>query len=332
MLALRLHAPAPVEEAPLRVEEVPAPTPGPGAVRLAVRACGICHTDLHIVEGELAVPRRPLVPGHQVVGVVDAVGPDVRRLRVGDRVGVAWLHQTCGACPACRRGAENLCPEARFTGFDVDGGYAAALTVPAAFAYRLPAGIPDATAAPLLCAGIIGYRALRVAEVRPGERLGLFGFGASAHLALQVARHWGCEVAVFTRSPAHRELATALGAAWAGAAEESPPAPLDRAILFAPAGGLVPAALGRLRPGGTLAIAAIYLDRMPAFDYRLLYGERTVRSVTASTRRDGEELLDLAVAIPLRPEVEVFPLTAANAALAALKASRLRAAGVLVVG
>jgi len=330
VLALRLHAPGPVERGPLRFEEVPAPTPGPGGIRLAVRACGLCHTDLHIVEGELLPPRRPLVPGHQVVGIVDALGPDVRRFRVGDRVGAAWLHQTCGACPACRHGTENLCPEARFTGFHVDGGYAALMTVPAAFAYPLPAAIPDATAAPLLCAGIIGYRALRVAGVRPGERLGLFGFGASAHLAQQVARAWGCEVLVFTRAPTHRELARALGAAWAGSAEEAPPAPLDRAVLFAPAGALVPVALRRLRPGGTLAIAAVYLDRVPELDYALLYGERVVRSVTASTRRDGEELLELAAAIPLRPEVETFPLIAANEALAALKASRLRAAGVLI--
>ncbi len=331
MLALRLHEPAPIEAAPLRAEEIAAPAPGPGAIRLRVRACGLCHTDLHIVEGELRAPRYPVVPGHQVVGVVDALGPEVRRFRIGDRVGVAWLHQTCGTCPACRRGQENLCPEARFTGFHADGGYAAATTVPAAFAYPLPAALADATAAPLLCAGIIGYRALRVAEVRPGERLGLFGFGASAHLALQVARYWGCEAAVFTRSPAHRALARELGAAWSGTAEETPPAPLDRAILFAPAGALIPAALARLRPGGTLAIAAIYLDGVPAFDYGLVYGERTLRSVTASTRRDGEELLALAAAIPLRPEVDVFPLAAANSALAALKASRLRAAGVLVV-
>jgi alcohol dehydrogenase, propanol-preferring len=331
VLALRLHDPAPVETAPLRAEQVAAPEPGPGAVRLAVRACGLCHTDLHIVEGELALPRRPRIPGHQIVGVVDAVGPDVRRFRPGERVGVAWLHWACGACPACRRGEENLCPDGRFTGFHVDGGYAEAVTVPAAFAYRLPAGLPDATAAPLLCAGIIGYRALRVAGVRPGERLGLFGFGASAHLALQLARYWSCAVSVFTRSDAHRRLARELGAEWAGGIEARPPEPLDRAILFAPAGALIPLALARLRPGGSLAVAAIYIDGVPAFDYGLLYGERTVRSVTASTRADGEELLALAAAIPLRPEVELFPLAEANAALAALKTSKLRAAGVLVV-
>jgi propanol-preferring alcohol dehydrogenase len=331
VLALRLHDPAPVEAAPLCVEELADPQPGPGAIRLAVRVCGLCHTDLHIVEGELPLPARPRVPGHQVVGVVDGVGAEVRRFQIGERVGVAWLHWACGVCPACRRGDENLCPAARFTGFHVDGGYATALTVPAAFAYRLPAGLPDATAAPLLCAGIIGYRALCVAGVRPGERLGLFGFGASAHLALQVARYWGCEVSVFTRSESHRALARELGAAWAGPSDATPPAPLDRAVLFAPAGALIPAALARLRPGGTLAVAAIYLDAIPAFDYGLVYGERAVRSVTASTRRDGEELLALAAAIPLRPEVERFPLAEANAALAALKASRLRAAGVLVV-
>jgi propanol-preferring alcohol dehydrogenase len=331
VLALRLHDPSPVEAAPLRAEQVAAAEPGPGAVRLAVRACGLCHTDLHIVEGELTLPRRPRIPGHQIVGVVDAVGPEVRRFRLGERVGVAWLHWACGVCPACRRGEENLCPDGRFTGFHVDGGYAGAVTVPAAFAYRLPAGLPDATAAPLLCAGIIGYRALRVAGLRPGERLGLFGFGASAHLALQLARYWNCAVSVFTRSDAHRRLARELGAEWAGGVEATPSEPLDRAVLFAPAGALIPLALARLRRGGTLAVAAIYLDGVPAFDYGLLYGERTVRSVTASTRADGEELLALAAAIPLRPEVEVFPLAEANAALAALKASKLRAAGVLLV-
>ncbi len=330
MIALRLHVPGPIEAAPLRLEEAARPTPGPGEVRLAVHACGLCHTDLHIAEGELLPPARPRVPGHQVVGVVDALGPRARRFALGERIGVAWLHQTCGRCPACRRGAENLCPEARFTGFHADGGYAGAMTVPEAFAYRLPPALSDAMAAPLLCAGIIGYRALRVARVRPGERLGLFGFGASAHLALQVARYWDCAVSVFTRSAAHRALALELGAAWAGTVEDPAPPPLDRAILFAPAGTLVPPALARLRPGGTLAVAAIYLEPIPPLDYALLYGERTLGSVTASTRRDGEELLALAAAIPLRPEVEVFPLSAANQALAALKASRLRAAGVLV--
>ena len=331
MRAMILREPRPISETPLELVELPIPSPGPGEVRLRVRACGLCHTDLHIVEGELALPKRPLVPGHQLVGVVEALGPRARRFQEGDRVGVPWLWETCGTCPACRRGAENLCETARFTGYHVDGGYAEAALVPEAFAYPIPDGFPDLHAAPLLCAGIIGYRALRVAEVRPGERLGLFGFGASAHIAIQVARYWGCEVFVFTRGAEHRRLAAALGAAWVGGAEDDLPEPLDRAVLFAPAGRLLPLALRAVRKGGTVAIAAIYLDRIPEFEYGLLYGERTVRSVTAATRRDGEELLGLAPRIPIRTEVEAFPLAEANAALLRLKEGGLRAAGVLAI-
>ncbi len=331
MRAMVLREPRPISEAPLELVELPAPSPGPGEVRLRVRVCGLCHTDLHIVEGELPLPKRPVVPGHQLVGVVEACGPGARRLREGERVGVSWLHRTCGSCRFCRRGAENLCQEARFTGYHVDGGYAEAAVVPEAFAYRIPDGFSDLHAAPLLCAGIIGYRALRVAGVEPGERLGLFGFGASAHIALQVACYWGCEVSVFTRGAEHRRLAAALGAGWVGGAEETPPEALDRAVLFAPAGRLLPLALRAVRKGGTVAIAAIYLDRIPEFDYGLLYGERTVRSVTASTRRDGEELLGLAPLIPIRTEVEGFPLDEANAALLRLKEGRLRGAGVLEI-
>lgn len=331
MRAMVLREPKPIEANPLEPSDLPVPLPEQGQVRLRVRACGLCHTDLHIVEGELPLPKRPIVPGHQLVGVVEALGPGGRRLREGDRVGVPWLHQTCGTCPACRRGAENLCENARFTGYHVDGGYAEAALVPEAFAYPIPDGFPDLHAAPLLCAGIIGYRALRVAEVRPGERLGLFGFGASAHIAIQVARYWGCEVSVFTRGAEHRRLAAALGAAWVGGAEELPPEALDCAVLFAPAGRLLPLALRSVRRGGTVAIAAIYLDRVPEFDYGLLYGERTVRSVTAATRRDGEELLGLAPQIPIRTEVEAFPLTEANVALRRLKGGQLRGAGVLAI-
>jgi len=331
MRAMILREPRPISETPLELVELPIPSPGPGEVRLRVRACGLCHTDLHIVEGELALPKRPLVPGHQLVGVVEALGPGVRRLREGDRVGVPWLYETCGGCRFCRHGAENLCEAARFTGYHVDGGYAEAAVAPEAFAYPIPDGFPDLHAAPLLCAGIIGYRALRIAEVRPGERLGLFGFGASAHIAIQVARYWGCEVSVFTRGAEHRRLAAALGAAWVGGGEEAPAGALDRAVLFAPAGRLLPFALRAVRRGGTVAIAAIYLDRVPEFDYDLLYGERTVRSVTAATRRDGEELLGLAPRIPIRTEVEAFPLTEANVALRRLKEGGLRGAGVLAI-
>ncbi len=330
MKAMRFQAPGPVEGAPLGLVDLPRPDPGQGEIRLRATVCGVCHTDLHTVEGELSLPRLPLVPGHQVVGLVEARGPGAMRFREGDRVGVPWLYQTCGACAFCRRGEENLCDRARFTGYHVDGGYAEALVVHEAFAYRLPEQLPDPLAAPLLCAGIIGYRALRLSEVKPGERLGLFGFGASAHIALQIARYWKCEVLVFTRSPAHQALARELGAVWVGSASDAPPEPIDRAILFAPAGRLVHNALRVLRKGGTLAIAAIYLDPIPELDYgALLYGERTVRSVTASTRRDGEELLALAPEIPIRTEVESFPLEAANEALLRLKRSEIRGAGVL---
>ena len=263
------------------------------------------------------------------MGVVEARGDSARRFALGERVGVPWLHSTCGACAACRRGDENLCDGARFTGYHVDGGYATHAVVPEAFAYRLPGGLTDAQAAPLLCAGIIGYRALCLADVKPGERLGLFGFGASAHIAIQVARFWGCEVWVFTRAAEHRALAKVLGASWVGGADDEPPGLLDRAISFAPAGSVIPWALAKLRKGGTLALAGIHLDRIPEMPYALLYGERTLRSVTASTRHDAEALLALAERIPIKPEVEVFPLAEANQALQKLKASRISGAAVL---
>ena len=329
MRAMRLRAPGPVERDPLEAADLPAPGPGPGEVRLKIGACGLCHTDLHEVEGELPLPKLPVIPGHQIVGVVEARGDGARRFAMGDRVGVPWLHSTCGACAACRRGAENLCDGARFTGYHVDGGYATHAVVPEAFAFRLPGGLTDVQAAPLLCAGIIGYRALCLADVKPGECLGFFGFGASAHIAIQVARFWECAVWVFTRTPEHRALAKALGASWAGGADDEPPGLLDRAISFAPVGSVIPLALAKLRKGGTLALAGIHLDRIPEMPYTLLYGERTLRSVTASTRRDADALLALAVRIPIRTEVEVFPLEEANAALQRLKAGRISGAGVL---
>jgi len=331
MRAMLLRAPAPVESDPLEVVELPEPTPGPGELRLKVHVCGLCHTDLHEVEGDLPLPKLPVIPGHQIVGIVETRGDGARRFALGERVGVPWLHWTCRTCEACRRGEENLCEKARFTGYHVDGGYATHTLVPEAFAYRLPDALADAAVAPLLCAGIIGYRALRLSDVKPGERLGLFGFGASAHIALQVARFWRCEVWVFTRAPEHRALAKQLGASWVGGAEDEPPGQLDRAISFAPAGSLIPLALAKLRKGGTLALAGIHLDRIPEMPYELLYGERTLRSVTASTRRDAEELLALAERIPIKTEVEVFPLEDANAALQRLKLSRITGAGVLQV-
>lgn len=331
MKALVLREPRPVEENPLTSVDLPAPEPAPGQVRLQVQACGVCHTDLHLVEGEIALPRLPIVPGHQIIGRVDALGAGVTRFALGDRVGVPWLYSACGQCDYCRRGRENLCDEARFTGQHADGGFAQYMVVPAHFAYAIPAGFPDEQAAPLLCAGIIGYRSLRLSEIEPGGRLGLYGFGASAHVAIQVARHWGCEVYVFTRSPEHRRHALDLGAVWAGQAQDTPPAELDSAITFAPAGWLVPEALRVLRKGGTLAINAIHMSPIPEMPYDLIYGERTVRSVANSTRQDAEELLRLAAGIPIHTDVEIYPLQQANAVLQRLKQSKVRGAAVLQV-
>jgi propanol-preferring alcohol dehydrogenase len=331
MLAMILHEPAPVEENPLAPATLPDPLPGPGQIRLQVRVCAVCHTDLHTVEGELRLPRLPLVPGHQIVGVVDALGPGAGRFRLGERVGVGWLSTIEGECEFARRGQENLCANARFTGLDVDGGYAQHTMADERFAFPIPAGFDDTAAAPLLCAGIIGYRSLRLSQIRPGERLGLYGFGASAHIAIQVARHWGCEVHVFSRGEAHRRLAEELGAVWTGLAEDLPPLPLDASVIFAPAGWLVPLALGHLRPGGTLAINAISMSPIPGMAYDLLYYERTLRSVTNYTREDAIEFLQLAAEIPVRTEVEVFELSEANEALRRLKQGRIRGSAVLTI-
>ncbi len=320
-----------VEKDPLLARELPAPEPGSGEIRIQVKACGLCHTDLHTVEGELPLPKLPIIPGHQIVGLVEARGRGADRFREGDRVGVPWLYQTCGMCEFCRSARENLCDAARFTGYHVDGGYAEYTVVSQDFAYSLPKSFSDAEAAPLLCAGVIGYRALRLSEIRPGERLGLYGFGASAHIAIQVAKHWGCEVYVFTRSEEHRELARRLGAAWVGRAEDEPPAPIHSAIIFAPAGNLVPEALRVLKKGGVVALAGIYLSPLPSLEYATLYYEKNIRSVSNSTRQDARELLELAGEIPVRTEIETFPLAEANEALLKLKQTRIRGAGVLVI-
>jgi propanol-preferring alcohol dehydrogenase len=325
-----LRQPGPAEADHLRAALRPVPVPGAGEVLLKVQACGVCHTDLHLVEGEIDAPRLPIVPGHQVVATVEKGGPGTARFAAGTRVGVAWLHHACGVCAACRRGDENLCDAARFTGYHVDGGYAEYLVAPEAFVHPLPEAFDAVTAAPLLCAGIIGHRALRLSGAAAGERVALFGFGASAHLTLQMARWRGCVVDVFSRSQEHRRLALSLGAAWAGQAGETPPAMADRAILFAPAGRLIPAALSILRPGGTLVIAVIHLDVVPEMDYSLIFQERVVRTVTASTRRDGGEFLRDAAAAGIRVEAEAFPLDEAGRVLGLLKSGRLRAAGVLV--
>lgn len=343
MKAMILHRPTPVENFPLKFEDVPRPKPQPGQVLIKVSACGVCHTDLHTVEGEVRPHRLPLIPGHQVVGIIESTGDhsegtmktaektEGRNPNVGKRVGVPWLHKACGECSYCKSGLENLCDEAKFTGLDVDGGYAEYMVAPADFVVPIPERFSDQEAAPLLCAGIIGYRSLRVSGVLPGERLGLFGFGASAHLALQVARHWGCEVYVFTRSQEHQDLACSLGAGWAGNADDIPPHPLDRAITFAPAGDLIPRALKNLRKGGTLAINAIHMDRLPEMQYELLYWERSVKSVANSTRDDALQFMEVAAAIPIRAKTEVFPLERANEALLALKERRIQGSAVLKI-
>ena len=327
-----LEKPNPAEANPLTLCDWPLPSPSDGELRVRVSACGICHTDLHTVEGDLALPRLPLVPGHQIVGIVEAQGPGARRFREGDRVGIPWLHSTCGECRFCRRGLENLCESARFTGYHTDGGYAEATVVHESFACTLPPQFTDLQAAPLLCAGIIGYRSLRLSGVEPGGCLGLYGFGASAHIVIQIARHQGCEVFVFTRSEEHQKLARALGAAWVGGAEDTPPEKLDGAILFAPAGRLVLDALRATRKGGTVALAGITMSPIPEMDYgSLLYHERVLRSVANSTRQDARELLRVAAEIPVRTEVEAFKLEDANRALQSLKASRIQGAGVLTL-
>ena len=331
MRAMVLEKPADVREAPLRAVESPEPEPGLGEIRVRVKACGLCHTDLHIVEGELPAPRLPVIPGHQIVGVVEARGEGASRFREGDRVGVPWLHDACGACEYCARGRENLCEFARFTGLHVNGGYAEFTVVSQDFAYPVPVSFSDEAAAPLLCAGIIGYRALRLSEIRPGETLGLYGFGASAHIAIQVARHWKCEVYMFTRSKEHRQLARELGAAWTGRAEEDPPARIHSAVIFAPAGPLVPEALRVLRKGGVIALAGIYMSPIPSLEYSSIYHERTLRSVANSTRQDAHEILRLAGEIPIHTEIETFALEEANEALLRLKESRIRGAGVLIL-
>jgi propanol-preferring alcohol dehydrogenase len=321
---------------PLRAVERAVPEPGPGEVRVRVRACGVCRTDLHLAEGDLA-PRRPdTVPGHEIVGVVDALGlvapgTGATRFAIGDRIGIAWLRGTCGRCRWCRAGRENLCPDAVFTGWDADGGYAEYAVVPEGFAYRLPDVLDDVTAAPLLCAGIVGYRALRRAELPPGGRLGIYGFGASAHVVAQVAIAQGATVHVLTRSAAARELALELGAASAAPADAAPPEPLDSAVLFAPVGDLVPVAMRALDQGGTLAVAGIHLSDVPSLNYAAeLFREKQLRSVTANTRADGEEFLRLAAALDVRPHVEPRPLAEADRALADLAADKVTGAAVLV--
>jgi propanol-preferring alcohol dehydrogenase len=329
MRAWSVLRPGPMAGGPLRPAEREVPEPGTGELLVRVLACGVCRTDLHVTEGDLPVHLPGVTPGHEIVGEVVATGPGCRR-SAGDRVGVAWLRHTCGACAYCRRGAENLCPDSRYTGWDAHGGYAEYSLAPDAYAYDLPAGLDDEKAAPLLCAGIIGYRALRRAALPPGGRLGVWGFGGSAHLAAQIAMAEGAAVHVFTRSAAARALALDLGAASAGDSHDPAPEPLDSAIVFAPAGDLVPTALERLDRGGTLALAGIHLTGIPALDYRRhLFQERQVRSVTSNTRADGEEFLRLAARLPLEVTTMRYGLDDADRALADLAAGRVTGAAVL---
>ena len=330
MKAMVLARPAAAEGSPLELREVEEPAAGPGEVVIAVRACAVCRTDLHTVEGELALPAAEVVPGHEVVGTVASAGAGVPPGIVGARVGLAWMWGTCGSCEACRRDDENLCPRAVFTGLHVHGGYAERVRARADFVYPLPDGIPDEQAAPLLCAGVIGLRALRLAgALTRGGTLGVFGFGASAHVAIQVALHAGCRVFVFTRAQGHRDLARALGASWVGGPDQRPPDRLDHAVVFSPAGAQVPTALSWLAPGGTVACAGVTMSDIPSFPYELLYGERSLRSVANATRDDARELLGLAARVPIRTTVEQLPLAAANEALLRLKRSQVNGALVL---
>ena len=332
MLAMVVRAQAPIEDHPLITETLPCPEPDRGEILVRISACGLCRTDLHVIEGDLALHRCPLVPGHQIVGRVAGAGAGTSRFRAGDRVGIAWLRLTCGACPYCRGGAENLCGNARFTGWDADGGFAEFAVVPEAFAYAIPEVFTDVEAAPLLCAGIIGYRALKRSCVRPGQRLAIYGFGSSAHVTLQIARAWGCDVLVGTREPSHRELARTLGAAWVGDLVTPLPAKAHGAIIFAPAGELVPRALANLDRGGTLALAGIYMTDVPPLAYEAsLFHERTITSVTANTRADGEELLREAARIPIHTRTTTFLLDDANVALQSIKRGTMPGSGVLVL-
>jgi alcohol dehydrogenase, propanol-preferring len=330
MKAAVLSKPAPIADRPLRIEDVPQPQPAAGQVLLKVRACGVCRTDLHIAEGELPRRRTPLIPGHQIVG--DVVAGDTPELPLDTRVGVSWIGGTDGTCWYCRNNKENLCDSPTFTGYSVDGGYAEFAAARADFVFPLPSALDDLHAAPLLCAGIIGFRSLRVAGVRPGERVGLFGFGASAHLAIEVLHAWKCEVYVSTRGESHRKLAQSMGATWVGTETDKPPCELDRAITFAPAGDVVVAALSSLRKGGVVAINAIHLDHVPEFDYdRLLWGERQLRSVTSMTRADARDFLQIASEISMRPRVTSFSLDQANEALLAVKRDAIDGAAVIVI-
>jgi propanol-preferring alcohol dehydrogenase len=327
--ACLLHSAAPVERNPLEFADAPDPQPRAGEILVRVKMCGICRTDLHVVEGELPPVKSPVIPGHQIVGTVEKLGEGAQRFKIGDRVGIPWLHSTDQTCEFCRSGAENLCDHPTFTGWTVDGGYAELAVAPEDFVYALPESFADEHAAPLLCAGIIGFRCLRLSGIQRGAKLAFYGFGAAAHVAIQVARHWGVEVYAATRGAKHQQLARSLGAVWAGEATEAPPAKLDAAIIFAPAGELVPPALAALKKGGVLVLGAIHMSPIPSFDYNLLYQERVIRSVANNTRKDGQDFLRVAAEIPIHSQTTLYPLGEANRALNDLKSDRVNGAAVL---
>ena len=336
MKAFVLQIPAPVDTRPLEFIEFPIPVPQANELLIKVKVCGICRTDLHVVEGELAPRLSPVIPGHQIVGTIEEIGERVKGFSRGERVGAAWLHKTCGKCRYCRRGRENLCERAEFTGWTRNGGFAEYAVVQADFVYPLPENFPDTQAAPLLCAGIIGYRALKLTNLADqdwqGARLGIYGFGAAGHVSIQIARARGAEVFVATRDrERHQKLAEQLGAVWVGDTFDAPPVKLDAAIIFAPAGEIVPAALKALDKGCTLVLGGIYMSPIPEFEYSLIYGERQIRSVANNTRQDGREFLQAAAAIPVKTSIQTFTLQEANAALIALKHDSIRGAGVLIV-
>jgi alcohol dehydrogenase, propanol-preferring len=332
MKACILRGSAAIETNPLEFTDVPMPAPEKSEVLVRVRACGVCRTDLHVIEGELPPRKSPVIPGHQVVGIVEKRGGSAGRFAIGARVGIAWLHKTDGTCEYCRSGAENLCDNPAFTGYSVDGGYTEYIVAPEDFMYAIPEGFPDEQAAPLLCAGIIGFRSLRLSGIKWGGRLGFYGFGAAAHVAIQVARHGNVEVYASTRDARHQKLALELGAAWAGGTFDEPPKKLDAAIVFAPAGEVVPAALKALKKGGVLVLGGIHMSPIPSFSYDLLYQERVIRSVANNTRQDGQDFLRVAAEIPIRTHVQIFPLPEANRALNALKNDAIPGAAVLRVG
>jgi alcohol dehydrogenase, propanol-preferring len=331
MKACVLKATDKIENNPLALTEVALPEPADDQLLVRVSACGVCRTDLHVIEAELPQRKMPVIPGHQVVGLVEKIGARVTRFKPGDRVGIAWLHRTDGTCEYCRAGKENLCENADFTGYTVDGGYAEYALSAEQFTYQIPENFPDEQAAPLLCAGIIGFRSLRLSGIERGGRLGFYGFGSAAHVAIQVARHWGVKVYASTRDERHQKLAMELGAEWAGGTLAEPPVKLDAAIVFAPVGEIIPAALKALKKGGTLTLAGIHMSPTPPLDYNLLYHERVIRSVANNTRQDGEDFLKIAAEIPIRTQVEIYPLSQANRALNRLKNDAIRGSAVLQV-